>query len=151
MIDIPTCFTYAYSAGTIDDFYQTIVADGASTNYIDLDVAGINITNTWGPYLVIRVGTAYTTTVSINISVQTDSDSGFATTLRTVKQIRVALAQLTAGALIVNEKLADLTYQRYLRLYFDFFTGAGAGSLLAYLASGPEPHVTDFDQVDPAS
>jgi hypothetical protein len=151
MIDIPLCFTYAYSAGTAADFYQAVTADAASTNIIDLDVAGINISNSRGPFLVVRVGTAFATTVSINIRVQTDSDSGFATTLRDIMQNRIVLANLTAGALVVNQALPVLNLQRYLRLYWDVFTSATAGTICAYLASGPEPHVTDFDQTEAAS
>jgi len=153
MIDIPTCFTYAFSDGSKDDFFQAVTADAASTNIIDLDKAGINIGAAKNmPFLVVRVGdVAFDTTVSINIRVQTDSDDGFATTLRDIMQVRIALAQLTAGALVVNQVLPVLTLQRFLRLYFDVFTSAGAGEFIAYLASGPEPHVTDFDQVEAAS
>ncbi len=152
MIDIPTCFTYAYSDGSKDDFFQAVTTDAASINVLNLDKAGINITNTWGPYLIVRVGdVAFGQTVSINIRVQTDSNVNFATTLRDVAQYRIALAQLTAGALVVNQKLPDFTYQKFMRLYFDVFTSANAGELIAYLASGAEPHVTDFDQVEAAS
>lgn len=152
MIDIPTCFTYAYSAGTSADFYQTVTTDAASTNLIDWDAAGINIGGAKStPFLIVRVGTVFASTVSINIRVQTDSDSGFATTLRDIMQNRIVLASLAAGALVVNQALPVLTMQRYLRLYFDVFTSATTGTFCAYLASGPEPHVVDFDQVEAAS
>ena len=152
MIDIARCFTYAYSDGSKDDFFQAVTADAASTNIIDLDKAGINISNARGPFLIVRVGdVAFATTVSINIRVQTDSASGFTTTLRDIMQVRPALAALTAGALIINQALPVLTLQRYLRLYFDVFTSASAGEFIAYIASGPETHVTDFDQVEAAS
>ena len=151
MIDIPTCFTYAYSAGTVADFYQALTADAASTNYIDLDKAGINIGGAHNmPFLIVRVGTVFATTVSINIIVQTDSATNFATTKRDIMQVRPALATMVAGALLINQALPVLTLQRYLRLYFDVFTGP-TGSVCAYLASGPEPHVTDYDQVEAAS
>lgn len=153
MIDIPTCFTYTYSDGSVNDFYQTVTSgDVASTNIIDWDKAGINVGGAKStPWLVIRVGTTFLTTVSVNIRIQTDSDSGFATSLRDIGQDRIVLANLTAGALIVNRQLPVFTLQRYLRLFFDFFTSATAGTLAAYLASGPEPHVTDFDQTEAAS
>jgi FMN-dependent NADH-azoreductase len=152
MIDIATCFTYAYSLGTIADFVQTITTDAASTNIIDLDTAGIRITgHSRAPYLICRVVTAFASIVSLNIRVQTDSDSGFATTLRDIMQVRPALADLTAGKVVVNQPLPNLIYQRYLRLYFDVFTSATAGTMLAYLSDGPEDAETDFDQTEAAS
>ena len=151
-IDVRTCFTYAYSAGTVADFYQSVTADAASTNYLDLDVAGIMISGGCKPpWLIVKVGTAFATTVSINFRLQTDSDSGFATTLRDVFQARFALAQLTAGALLINQALPNLDFQRYMRLYFDVFTNATAGTICAYLSDGPESAKTDVDQVEAAS
>ena len=152
MIDIPTCFTYAYSDGSVTDFRQTLTSDAASTNLIDFDKAGINIGGAHStPHLIVRVVGTFATMVSVNIRVQTDSNSNFATTLRDIMQLRIALAQLIDGALVVNQQLPVLQFQRYMRLYFDFFTNNTNGGVVAYLASGPEPHVADFDQVEAAS
>jgi len=131
MIDIRTCFTYAYSAGTYADFFQTVTADAASTNLIDLDVAGIKIAGgSKPPWLIARVGTAFATTVSINFRLQTDSASGFATTLRDVMTVRVPLANLdAAGDLAINQPIPHFDYQRYMRVYFDVFTNATAGTI----------------------
>ena len=65
--------------------------------------------------------------------------------------VRVALADLTAGKVVVNQQLPNLIYQRYLRLYFDVFTSAGAGTFIAYLSDGPEDAETDFDLTEGAS
>lgn len=151
-LDTQNCFTYAYSAGTFTDFVQAITADAASTNYIDLRVAGIRISGgSKPPYLIVKVITAFVTTVSINFRLQTGSTTGFATTLRDVFQARFALAALTAGALIINQALPNLDFQRYLRMYFDVFTSASAGTVIAYLSDGPEPGVADVDQTEAAS
>ncbi len=55
------------------------------------------------------------------------------------------MAQMTAGALLVNQALPVWTYQRYLRLYFNVFTNATTGSFFACLSDSPEPHETDID------
>ena len=154
MIDLATCFTYAYSTGLVGDLFQDISgADEASTNIIDLDKAGIRISgNSRNPYLVIRIGTAVTDSVSINFRLQTDSASGFSTTLRDVMTVRAALADLAvAGKVIVNQALPNLIYQRYMRILVDVFTSAGAGTMCAYLSDGPEDAETDFDLTEGAS
>jgi hypothetical protein len=151
MIDVKTCFTYAYSAGTSADFYQTVTAAAASTNIIDLDNAGTMIVSSKGPWLCARVGAAFVTCVSINIALETDSDSGFATTNRIVSQWRIVLANLAAGALVINQQLPVFDYQRYLRAYFTPFTDATLGTIAIWLSDGPETAVTDFGQTVPAS
>lgn len=148
MIDIASCFTYAYSDGSVADFKQTITSDAASTNFIDLDKAGIKISNVKGPFLIVRVVGDFATIVSMNIRVQTDSDDGFATTLRDIMQVRFAAAAMINGALLINQQLPFLSLQRYLRLFFDVFTSNSNGGVVAYLATGPEPHTVDVDQVE---
>jgi len=149
MIDIKTCFSYAYSAGTVDDFYEDITTDAASTNYIDLQKAGINITGgSKPPWLVVRVGTVFATLTSLEILLETDSDSGFATTKRQIGMWHFLTASMTAGALIINQPLPGLLLQRYLRLYYNSVGSTGTGSLCAYLSDGPEQAVTDIDNVN---
>ncbi len=151
-LDVRNTFTYAYSDGLATDWDQAVTVDVASTNILDLDVAGIRIAGGGHPpWLIVKVKVAFLSIVSINIRLQTDSDDGFATTLRDIFQARFALAQLTAGALLINQALPHLDYQRYLRLYFDVFTSATAGTLIGYLSDGPEPAVSDVDQVEAAT
>jgi Na+/serine symporter len=143
MYDINNVFTHD-GAGTLP---QTVTVDAASTNIIDLDAAGVNVGGKKkGLYIVIKSIAAFATTVSIEIQLQTDSDSGFATTLREIQMWRFLVAQMTAGALLVNQALPVWSYQRYLRLYFNVFTNATAGSFFAALSDSPEPHQTDLDQ-----
>jgi hypothetical protein len=139
MIDRLNCFTE--SSGT---WAQTVTADAASTNYIDLDAAGLNIAAGRPIYLILKVGTVFATTVSIEVVLQTDSDSAFATTLKEISMWRFLLAQMTAGALLINEAIPVALYQRYLRLYFNVFTNATTGTFIAYLSDAPESAQTDL-------
>jgi hypothetical protein len=147
MIDLKTCFTYAYSAGTSADFFQAITSDAASTNIIDLDTAGISIAGARPPWVVVRVGTVFATLTSLEILLETDSDSAFGTTLKQVAKWELAAATMTAGALIVNQPIGNWDYQRYMRLKFNSVGSTGTGSVVAYLQDGPETAVTDIDQV----
>ena len=153
MIDLATCFTYAYSAGTFSDFVQAITSDAASTNIIDLDAAGIRIAGgSKPPWLILRAITAEDgTATSLEIRLQSDSDSGFATTLRDLYMWRFLSAQMSAGALLINQPLGHWDYQRYLRLYFNAFAACGALTVVSYLAAGPESAVTDIDLVQAGS
>lgn len=144
MFDALNCFTLQ-TDGTL---VQAVTTDAASTNLLDLDVAGISAVNpSIGPYLILKVGdTDFADTVSIEIQLQTDSDSGFSTTLREIGMWRFLLAQMTAGALLINQMLPIWDFQRYVRLNFNVFTTAADGSFFACLADGPEPPQTDLDQ-----
>ena len=149
MIDIRTCFTYAYSAGTVDDFFQDITTDAASTNYIDLDANGINISGgSKPPWLIVRVGTVFATLTSLEILLQTDSDSGFATNLKEILTWHFLTATMTAGALLINQPLGNWKLQQYVRLYFNSVGSTGTGSLCAYLSDGPAEAETDIDNVN---
>ena len=124
---------------------QTVTADAASTNYIDLDKANIKIGSGKPVYLIIKSIAAFASTVSINIQLQTDTDSGFATALKEIQNWRFLLAQMTAGALLVNQALPVQQYQRYMRLYFDVYTNATAGSFFAALSDHPEEAASQVD------
>ena len=151
MYDINNVFTYAYSAGANADNYQTITADAASTNLIDLDSADIKLGAGKPMYIIAKVGAAFATTVSMEIRLQTDTASGFSTALKDYLLGRWALAQLTAGALLLNIPMPVMKYQRYLRLYFNMFTNATAGTLFAALADSPEEAAAQVDHVEAAS
>jgi len=152
MIDVKTCFTYAYSAGTYADFYQAITTDAASTNIINLDAAGIRIASgSKSPWLKVRVGAADTGSVSVEMFLETDSASGFATTKRQLKMWRFLQAQMTAGKLLINEPLGNWKYQQYMRMYFNVYTSAVSLTVCAYLAAGPDSAETDIDLVEAGS
>lgn len=150
MLDLRNCFTYAYSAGTWADYLQALTGDAASTNYVNLDAAGVVMSGGAKPtWLIVRVGAAFVTLTSLEIAIETDSDSGFATALKEVAKWEFALASMTAGALLINQPLGHWSYQQYIRLYFNVVgSNPGSGSsLFACFADGPESAETDLDQV----
>ncbi len=152
MLDINTCFTYASSAGTAADFFQDITgAEEVSTNVIDLDVAGIRIAGGSPPWLILRVGTAANNCVSMEIKLITATASDLTTGQKQVKLFRFLQAQMTAGALLINEPLGHFDYQQYLGLEFTPFTNDNALTVASWLDTGPQPAVSDIDLVEAAS
>ena len=152
MIDINNCFTYAYSAGTNADFYQTVTgAEEVSTNVIHLDVAGIKIGGVRPPWWILKVGTAFATCVSMEFKLITATAADLTTGVKVVKSHRFLAAELTAGALVVNEPMGHFDYQDYLGLEITPFTEATTGTICSYLARGPESAVTDIDLVEAGS
>ena len=151
MIDIATCFTYAYSAGTFADFTQAITADAASTNILDFDAANIAIAGgSKPPWLVVRVVTAEDGTLgtSLEIALETDTAAGFATAKKQHRIWNIPAARCqTAGNILINEPLGHWNFQRYMRLYFNAVTTAAALTIIAFLASGPEPAENEYDLV----
>lgn len=149
---IENMFTYDYSAGTYADYFQTVgdSGDEASTNIIDLGVAGIKIAGgKKSPWLIVRVGTAFATLTSLEILLETDSDSGFATNKKQILTWHFLAATMSVGAMLINQPLPNFDYQRYLRLYFNVVgSSASAGTLFAGISDGPEEAVTDIDNVN---
>ena len=151
MIDLRNSFTYAYSAGTYADHFAAFTAGMISTNDIDLDVAGIQIAGAAKPpWLIVKVGTVFAgNTGGAQIKLITDSvDPVFdAATASDVLVFRFTMAQMAAGALLVNCALPHYDYKRYLSLEFEPFTAdASGGTLCGYLSDGPEPAVTVIGQ-----
>ncbi len=140
MIDLKTCFTYTYSAGTDADYYEAITSADVSNHYIDLDAAGIRpVGGSQPPWLVVKVGTVFATMVSLGIKLVSDSvipvlDAG---TGIDVVIYRFARARMTAGALLINQPLPVFKYRQFLTLEWEPYTN-GTGSLLAYISQGPE-------------
>ena len=97
MKDFKNCLT-AQADGTM---VQAVTGDAASTSYIDFGKADIKPT-TGKMWLVVKSVAAFNTLTSMEINIETDSDSGFATALKQILKTQFALAQLTAGALLVN-------------------------------------------------
>jgi len=150
MFDANNCFTIQ-TDGTL---VQAVTADAASTNIIDLDVAGLNIAAGARPiYLILKAITPDSSggCVSMEVFLETDSDSGFATTKKEIQMWRFlgnnsgSGSQLTAGALLINQPLLVANYQRYVRLYFNAWTNAIALTFFGALADGPESAQTDVD------
>ena len=150
MIDVRNCFTYAYSAGTFADFAQALTADAASTNVIDFSAnAKVTAGMTKPPWLVVRVVAAFVTLTSLEIALETDTDSGFATVLKEIMTWHFALGKMTAGALLINQPFGHWKIQRWIRLYFNVVgSNPGSGSsLIAYIADGPEPAEVAVDEI----
>lgn len=108
---------------------QTLTASAASEDYVDTLAAGSAYGNEL--WLVVRVGTALNSTgddATLTISLQSDSDSGFSTTLKThVSSGAIAEASCTANTIIWKTRVPP-GLQRYLRLYYtvgteDFISG----------------------------
>ncbi len=149
MFDIRTCYTYAYSAGTEADFAQSLTGDAASTNLIDHGAANINLGGgKKSPYILIKALAAFNTLTSLEILLETDTDSGFATAKKQVQKWEFALASLTAGALLVCQALPAMKSQRYSRLTFNVVgSNPSTGSIIAALVDGPEAAAAELDQV----
>ena len=150
MFDMYNCFTAVLTTGVIP---QDITTQAASTNYIDLDVANVRIAGGKGQFLIVRVGTAFTASsaTGLDIRLETDTASGFATALKQVFSVNIPNASLTAGKLLINQQLPVQKYQRYMRLYFNPVGGDvtyTAGSLIAYLQDHPEPAEAQLDQTE---
>lgn len=127
---------------------QTFTGDNVSTNLIDFDKAAIKPTS--GKLtLVVKSIAAFDALTSLEILVETDSDSGFGTTLKQILSFHFLLAALSAGALLINIPLPAAIYQRYMRLKFNVVGSDNTvGSIFAVLASGPEPAEDNLDNVN---
>jgi hypothetical protein len=108
---------------------QPLTASAASENYVDTLAAGSAYGNEL--WLVVRVGTALDSAgeaATLTISLQSDSNSNFSTTLKTeVSSGAIPEASCTANTIIWKTKIPT-GLQRYLRLYYtvgteDFTSG----------------------------
>ena len=153
MYDINNVFTYAYSAGTDADMFQSVTADAASTNLIDLDKANIRLGAGTPMWIIARIGdTDWATIVSLEIILQTDTDTTFTTALKIYKLGRFSLAELVAGALLLNTPMPHMKYQRYMRIFFNVFTSASpAADIMVALADSPEEAALQVDMTDAGS
>lgn len=97
---------------------QAITADAASTSCIDLG-SDRNIGAGRRLWFLAWLDEAFNTLTSLDIKLQSDSDAGFATALRTHITQNFALASLTpAGQRLVAAPL-PLGIQRYVRSYYE--------------------------------
>ncbi len=140
MIDLKTCFTYTYSAGTFADYAETVTTAAVSTNSVNLDAAGLRIAGVKPPWLIVRTLAAFATIVSLGIKLITDSvePSLDAATATDVMVQRFALSLLGENQLLINAPLPHFKYKKWLSIEWEPYTNATTGSIVAYLASGPE-------------
>ncbi len=153
MYDINNVFTYAYSAGDETDMFQAVTADANSTNAIDLDSANIKLGAGKPMYIIARIGdTDWATIASLEIRLQTDTDSSFSTAVKDYILGRWVVGALTAGALLLNTPMPVMQYQRWLRVYFNVFTSASpAADIMVALADSPEEAALQVDHVEASS
>jgi len=145
MIDLASCFTYAYSLGTQADFFQAVnTAEEVSTNTIDLGVVGIRIGGVKPPWIIGRVGVAMDVSTTIEIKLITSTAAALNAGVKAVKAWHFTAAQMAANTLVINEPLGHFDYQRYLGLEFSCQGTGDATTFCAYLSEGPEPAVTDI-------
>jgi hypothetical protein len=112
---------------------QTITTSAASEDYINLTAAGDAYNDEL--FLVCRVGTAFTGATSMAISVQTDTDSGFATALQTlVSSPVIAEASLTADTEVFKIRVPK-GMKKFIRLYYTVVGTHSTGTLDAFLAT----------------
>ena len=103
-------------------------------------------------WVIARIGSVdWATIVSLEIILQTDTDTTFTTALKIYKLGRFAVADMTAGALLLNTPLPHMKYQRYMRMYFNVFTSNTAGTIMVALADGPEEAALQIDMTDAGS
>lgn len=114
---------------------QAILDTGASTSYIDTLAAGDAISP--GARIKVQIGTAYVDAGggTIIAKLETDSDSGFATDLKTLvtgPTITIAAGAAAAGG-AVGVVLLDVVIPpmalRYLRVYFTFSAAMDSGAM----------------------
>ncbi len=149
MLDIKNCFTYLYSLGTAVDFFQVIGADADSTNYIDLDVAGIQLSNPSKPtFICARVGVVFETATNIEIVLETDTEITFGSQTN-VQRWEFLVTDMTAGALLINQALPVFDYERYMQCSFATLIGSNGstGSVAIWLSDAPEPAEATVSQV----
>jgi len=144
MIELKTCFTYAYSAGTFADYAETVTVAAVSTNSINLDAANLRIAGANPPWLIVRTVAAFGTIVSLGIKLITDSVEPVldAATADDVMIWRFALAVLLENVLLINAPLPHFKYKKWITLEWEPYTNATPGSIVAYLAPGPESAIT---------
>jgi len=109
---------------------QAITADAGSTNTIDLGATGTpfgasaalvrDIGKGCKIPLSISVVEAFNNLTSIEISLQVDDNSGFASPKTAARSAVIVLADLTAGKQIdFPDYIPQGANERYLRLYYD--------------------------------
>jgi hypothetical protein len=112
---------------------QAITADAASTNVIDLGVAGRDIGPGVEIPVLVQVIEAFDNLTSVKVSLQTSTTENFASPIELCSQT-IALASLTAGAKFNGIRAVPPVTSRYLRLYYDITgTTPTTGTITAFI------------------
>jgi len=150
MFDINNCLTAVLTTNVLEQQICNAGATEASTNYMDLGKANLQIANgKKTPILKFRVTEAFAGTgTTLTIDLESDTDSGFATALKQVIRLGVIpKARLVAGALL-QFPLPPEKYQRYLHGYF---TGDNTfettGKAIMWIEDGADGDVAQFDKI----
>ena len=114
---------------------QALLDTGASTNYIDTLAAGDAISP--GARIKVRIATAYVDAGggTIIMKLETDTDSGFATNLKTLvvgPTITIAAGAAAAGGavgVVLLDAVIPPMASRYLRVYGTFSAAMDAGAI----------------------
>lgn len=109
----------------LDDLSVAITADAASTNYVTFPTTTRENAKVRQTYLAVIMKATGTGTGTVNFQLQDDSDSGFATNLRTLASSGAIVGtDLTKGRMILIPIPAD--FQKYVRGYWDVTGTVGA-------------------------
>jgi hypothetical protein len=112
---------------------QAVTVSAASTDHIDLQKAGDPYGNEL--YLVARVGTAFANATSMTISIETDTNSNFATNLETLVSSAVILeADLTENTEVFKVRFPKGA-KRYVRGYYTVDGTHNAGTIDLFLTT----------------
>jgi len=118
---------------------QAILNTGASASFIDTLAAGDAISP--GARIRVRIATAYVDAGggTIIAKLETDTDSGFATVLKTLisgPTITIAAGAATAagavGVVLLDAVIPSGAY-RYLRVYYTFSAAMDSGAMDAHI------------------
>ena len=137
-----------FTKQTTGVLFQTITADAASTNVIDLDKANIDISSGQkSVYLVAKVIAAFNTLTSMEVFLETST--AVAGTYIQVAMKNIALADLAVGALIFNEQMPVVLWRRFIRMRFNVIgSDPTLGTIIAGLTDGPETAEAPIDNVN---
>jgi len=114
---------------------QLILDTGASTSYVDTLAAGDAISP--GARIKVSISTAYVDAGggTIRAKLETDSDSGFATDLKTLVEgptITIAAGAATAAGavgVVLLDAVIPPQALRYLRVYYTFSAAMDSGGM----------------------
>jgi hypothetical protein len=132
----------------LDDFLvfsdnQAITADAIS-DVIDRGALAPTTANLGGGFagslfLVIQIGTAFATTVTMEVKLASDSTANLATSPTIHASTgAIPLAQLTANTVVAVIPVPPGAYERFVGLIYDMTTNATAGTVRAFLTMTPD-------------
>ena len=150
--DIRNSFTQSVSGSTYDLYQDISGAAENSTNILDWDVAGIVISGAAKAlWWILYVGVAADACVSMAFRLTTATAANLTSGAKQIMEPRFLQAQMSAGALLINQGLPHMDYQRFMGIVFTPFTNDNALTVNSWLADGPEPAQSDLDVVVGAS